>query len=505
MSTALDAELDEEVFDERENFVEEEEGDLEHHAEDGAVLEGTVGTDDKVDWASALQTSAEVPEVHQARLLAQPMLDGELTATKQGILMRNIKVLYCFLAKDSVTAGPTTSTRSILEQISIAFCDLMKGNFTRKEYWHNNLYDHFGGKHPLFFDQWINHWLEKLPPNKFKQLKYVTGKPLSMQQILWNGFRIQQEANKHLKLINNRVNPLWLNTLPSGHTFASQFQDLRERVWVPVARARVHTNAGAYRRRNANKGLSAQELDQRHFNELIRSPDRSWFPDWWLLFSLCAKPAARFGMQRQSLNSGGAIARVDGGLLPLTNNEDVGGLLQSFQQSTSRRGQQAMIAAGLNPSADAPAGGGGSRRSLASMLPTPGRPDPNAPTYRTPGRGRGGTPFLGPIWAAREEQRDRSRSRDGSERGSDGDGPSLTESSDNSSGRLHQLMVQYQQQQRSAIDIQLEAMEAQINDHQSLLAIAESDEERADIRGQLRAAIRERIELNRKKMEEARK
>ena len=28
MSTALDAELDEEVFDERENFVEEEEGDL---------------------------------------------------------------------------------------------------------------------------------------------------------------------------------------------------------------------------------------------------------------------------------------------------------------------------------------------------------------------------------------------------------------------------------------------------------------------------------------------
>jgi len=66
-------------------------------------------------------------------------------------------------------------------------------------------------------------------------------------------------------------------------------------------------------------------------------------------------------------------------------------------------------------------------------------------------------------------------------------------------------MVQYQQQQRSAIDIQLEAMEAQIKDLQTLLALAESEEERADIREQLRAAIRERIELNRKKMEEARK
>ena len=482
------------------NIVEFADEDFEISEDEGARPSPA---SDKVDYLTPLETNSEIEEVSQIKLLIQPMLDVEMTSTIEGQICRNIKFLYCFLAKDSVTSGPTTSTVHIYEQIAIAFSDLLKGTFRQKEYWQTNFYDFFpGAKVPLFFEQWVSEWLQSDPPAKFKKLKYVENKTKPQQLALWNGSKIQDAANKYVKLINNKINPLWKTTIPSGHTFASQFFELRMRVWVSVARARVVTNAAAYRRRWAGKGLSASELDERHFRELIRQPDRGWFPDWWLIFVLCARPAFKSGHQRQSLNSGGALARVDGGLFVQADSTDVGGLLQDFQRSTSRRGQQAMIAAGMHPSADAPAGGGGGR-SLNALLPIRQGPDPDAVTYRTPGRGRGGTPFLGPVWMQRERQRERSRSR---EQGDVDDGSDSFISSDTTSSgtRLqHQLMVQYQQQLKPPIEIQLEALEAQIKDLQALLSLLDDEEEASEVRQQLRDKYRERIAINKKKMEGA--
>jgi hypothetical protein len=147
------------------------------------------------------------------------MLNVELTPTIEGVINRNIKFLYCFLAKDSVTTGPTTSTAHILEQIVIAFADLMKGTFRKKQYWHDHFYDYFpGNKTPEFVERYIFDWLKGEPTEKFKRLKYVTGKTAPIQQALWNGYRIKEAANEFTRLINNRINPLWKVRIPSGHT-----------------------------------------------------------------------------------------------------------------------------------------------------------------------------------------------------------------------------------------------------------------------------------------------
>ncbi len=146
----LDDDADEEVFNDEDIFDVEE-----AHGDNRGGRRGQ-SHDDVVDYATPLETSKNIEEVSQVRLLINPMLNVELTPTIEGVINRNIKFLYCFLAKDSVTTGPTTSTAHILEQIVIAFADLMKGTFRKKQYWHDHFYDYFpGNKIPEFVERYI--------------------------------------------------------------------------------------------------------------------------------------------------------------------------------------------------------------------------------------------------------------------------------------------------------------------------------------------------------------
>ena len=284
---------------------------------------------------------------------------------KEAVMVRNLWALLCFLTYDSVlTMESKTDKKELWKLANAHFISLYTSTMGDMEYFQDNLLawmpDHtLPGKHLLnlqfnivdlllsaFLDVEIDKKRQK-PQARFLKNTFLKG--CSNEEILFLHFgnMVLRKAEEVVAEIKNRVNALWLppSRLPSGCSPSGQLTALRERFWMMEALKRARASQASFLYRNRDEeGTAAEKLRMRHEN-LEREVDPAWYPEWWLTFVLCGKPAMSRG--RLSLNGCIGPDRDDKGMFATVEQGKQHSPLKQLHAKGSRATRKALSSMGI--------------------------------------------------------------------------------------------------------------------------------------------------------------
>lgn len=144
-------------------------------------------------------------------------------------------------------------------------------------------------------------------------------------QLMWfTGSRVEDRAKECKEVINNRLNPAWLDTLPSGCTQTAFLIALRRTLWHDFcldaarqsvrARTTVKLKGGEPSLRLSEEFTRDDAIEAAYVSKMAGMSDE-WYPDCWVAFICMGRPA---GDQKMSplFNSGLPTKSFSQGLCP---------------------------------------------------------------------------------------------------------------------------------------------------------------------------------------------
>jgi hypothetical protein len=147
---------------------------------------------------------------------------------------------------------------------------------------------------------------------------------------------------------------------------------IRERAWPKEAKKKSKKPGKVNKSQHPNwENMTLHEKREDLFAYWMALPDDDWYPDWWLTFLLCGKPAG--SEMRPSLNSGHLI-KVESSASyhspegSATSTSTSAGFQQYLSRRAGRALAQAGIVPGINDSGSKWVSGGGRSRSSSGPI-----------------------------------------------------------------------------------------------------------------------------------------
>jgi hypothetical protein len=123
------------------------------------------------------------------------------------------------------------------------------------------------------------------------------------------GYYIQEVASAAKAEINNHLNPLWLDILPSGCNESGLLESIRKELWPREAlrKAKQSVNQMNKRTKKLTSDIEIKEAIDIQTKKNLALMNLEWYPDYWLAYYLCGRPAQDLGLL--SCNSGMMIKK----------------------------------------------------------------------------------------------------------------------------------------------------------------------------------------------------
>jgi len=345
-----------------------DDGSANGDSDDDEVEEDNIG-----DWKSPLSPDTDTPDVNDIEGFLACVNDKKMLST----VHQNLFTLMSFLALDACYFGePIQDNGQLYENAYLKFMMVFNDSMLASSYWCENFYGFLPeGELPLWWKTKIQKFFHSRKIKKrFRSTTFCKGQPEEKIVLLFNGQTIYNKGKAAMREINNRVNNLWKDPrdFPSGTTKAAVMHAIRERAWPKMAEKKSKKPGKTNRSQNPNWGnMTLHEKREDMFHYWLEHPDNDWYPDWWLTFLLCGKPAG--SEARPSLNSGHSIKLESSASYNSPNGSNVSvSTSAGFQQYVSRRTGRAMAQAGIirgiNDDGTPWAGGRGRSRSSGGPI-----------------------------------------------------------------------------------------------------------------------------------------
>ena len=180
-------------------------------------------------------------------LLTMTRFMGCGTRSLRDAAFKNLYVLVCCVAFEAVSQMDRTRRTDLWVRLKQTFNEVLQ-NYPRTTRAQEYLFSYFGstltsGTWPKGFLEYVQEKQNARPTSRFKRdyQKNVGGADGDeIVQVWFQGFLIDEEADICKRYINNNINPLYTDDLPSGRTKQQLFNSIQRTLWLTecVSKAR---------------------------------------------------------------------------------------------------------------------------------------------------------------------------------------------------------------------------------------------------------------------------
>ena len=240
-------------------------------------------------------------------LLTMTRFMGCGTRSLRDAAFKNLYVLVCCVAFEAVSQMDRTRRTDLWVRLKQTFNEVLQ-NYPRTNRAQEYLFSYFGsslagGAWPKGFLEYVQEKQNAKPTSRFKRdyQKNVGGADGDeIVQVWFQGFLIDEEADICKRYINNNINPLYTDDLPSGRTKQQLFNSIRRTLWLTecVTKARKSAyNKMRYDKKSGEKSLVLS--DELTLSDAIEAAylkmrgnskkNLEWYPDCWITFLMLGR------------------------------------------------------------------------------------------------------------------------------------------------------------------------------------------------------------------------